>query len=137
MADYNEMFIFEMRQLIQQLEQIIIQSESGYSMSQINETFRIMHTIKGSAAMLMYDSISSTAHSIEDLFYYLRENSPKNMDYKRLTDLVLAGVDFFKEELGKVENGTAVDGDGASIIAPIKQYLEAIKGGAVSPPRYS
>ena len=135
MADYNEMFIFEMRQLLEQLEQIIIQSESGYSRAQINEIFRIMHTIKGSAAMMMYDSISSTAHSIEDLFYYLRENSTQVVDYKKLTDLVLAGVDFFKEELFKVENGTDVDGNGASIIGPIKQYLEVIKGGSVLPPQ--
>ena len=133
MADFDrdsmtEMFTFEMSQLMSQLEQIIIQSESGYTTAQINEIFRITHTIKGSAAMMMYDSISKTAHSMEDLFYYMREESPRNVDYHRLTDLVLAGMDFIKEELGKVENNDAPDGDGSAIIAANKIFLEEIKG---------
>jgi two-component system chemotaxis sensor kinase CheA len=124
----SEMFTFEMGQLMEQLEQNIIQSESGYSAAQINEIFRIVHTIKGSAAMMMYNSISTAAHSMEDLFYYLREESPQNVDYHKLTDLVLAGMDFIKEELSKVENGVAVDGDGSSIIAQIKHFLGFIRG---------
>ncbi|MDR1067530.1 MAG: Hpt domain-containing protein, partial [Clostridiales bacterium] len=53
MADFDrnsmlEMFGFEMSQLVEQLEKVMIESESGYSMEQINEVFRIMHTIKGS-----------------------------------------------------------------------------------------
>jgi len=127
------MFSFEMNQLISQLEQIIIQSESGYTTAQINEIFRIMHTIKGSTAMMMYDVISKTAHSMEDLFYYMREESPKNVDYHRLTDLVLAGMDFIKEELGKLENGSVSDGDGSSIIASNKQFLDELKGAAAAP----
>jgi len=87
-----------------------------------------MHTIKGSAAMMMFDSISTTAHAIEDLFYYLREEGTESVDYRRLTDLVLAAMDFIKEELGKLENNSAVDGDGSSIIAPIKDYLTELKG---------
>ncbi|MDR1913567.1 MAG: Hpt domain-containing protein, partial [Clostridiales bacterium] len=134
MADFDresmsEMFTFEMGQLIEQLEQHIIQSESGYTMGQINEIFRIMHTIKGSAAMMLYDSISNTAHAMEDLFFYLREESPQNVDYPLLTDMILAGMDFIKEELTKVENKLAVDGDGTSIIADIKAYLEKLRGG--------
>ena len=134
MADFDRdsmsnVFINEMRQLIDQLEQDIKQSKSGYSIGQINEIFRIMHTIKGSAAMMMYDSISTTAHSIEDLFYYLREENPGNVDYQCLTELVLSGMDFIRKELDKVQNGYAVDGDGSLIIAPIKQFLEVLKGG--------
>jgi two-component system chemotaxis sensor kinase CheA len=129
-----EMFSFEMGQLIEQLEQNIIQSESGYSMDQINEIFRIMHTIKGSAAMMLFDNISTTAHSVEDLFFYLREENPQNVDYHRLTDLVLAGMDFIKVELNKAEAGQTLDGDGSAIIASIKQFLAEIKGEAAPEP---
>ncbi|MDR1000823.1 MAG: chemotaxis protein CheA [Clostridiales bacterium] len=135
MADFDrdsmsEMFTFEMGQLIEQLEQIIIQGEAGYSTQQINEIFRIMHTIKGSAAMMMYDSISTAAHSMEDLFFYLREENPHGVDYSGLTDLILAGMDFIKEELAKVASGSSPDGDGSAIIAPIKRYLTELKGEA-------
>ena len=91
-----EMFIFEMTQLVDQLEGTIVQSESEYNKDQINEIFRIMHTIKGSSAMMMFDNIAGVAHSIEDLFFYLREESPQNLDYKRLSDHVLSGADFVK-----------------------------------------
>jgi two-component system chemotaxis sensor kinase CheA len=57
------MFIFETEQNIEQLEQIIIDSEDqrAYSSDSVNEIFRIMHTIKGSAAMMSFNEISSLA----------------------------------------------------------------------------
>jgi DNA polymerase len=77
-----DMYIFETTQLIEQLEQTIINSEksSCFTEEAINEIFRIMHTIKGSSAMMMFNNISILAHSIEDLFYFLREKKPKNID---------------------------------------------------------
>ena len=81
-----EMFLFETSQLIEQLEQLILSSdkENYYSNTSINEIFRIMHTIKGSAAMMMYQSISALAHSIEDIFFYLRDEKPKEIDCSSL-----------------------------------------------------
>ncbi len=88
-----ETFIYEMNQLLEQLESYIIQAEYGYSSDTINGIFRAMHTIKGSAAMMLYNNMSSVAHAIEDLFFYIRENNPQNIDYGHVTDLVLeAGI---------------------------------------------
>jgi two-component system chemotaxis sensor kinase CheA len=134
LADFDrdnmmELFSYETGQLIEQLEQFIIQSESGYTMVQINEIFRIMHTIKGSAAMMLFDSIATTAHAMEDLFYFLREENPQNVDYAKLTDLILAGMDFIKVELDKAENGLEVNGDPGSTIAPLKEFLSGLKSG--------
>ncbi|MDR1532695.1 MAG: chemotaxis protein CheA [Clostridiales bacterium] len=144
MADFDresmlDMFTFEMSQLLEQLEQSIIQGESGYSSNEINEIFRIMHTIKGSAAMMLFDSISRTAHSIEDLFFFLREESNKSgehssslqketVDYSHLTDLVLEGMDFIKNELSKIESGAKPDGNETDIVRRIKNYLGVLKG---------
>ncbi len=134
MADFDresmlEMFIFEMSQLTEQLEQTIIRSESGFTSDDINEIFRIMHTIKGSSAMMKYDNISTTAHSIEDMFYYLREENPSHVDYSKIADLVLEGMDFIKTELDKVAEGNNPDGDGTPLISSIKQYLSVMKSG--------
>lgn len=67
-----EMFVFETNQLIEKLEEILLDSEKNESIctDDINEIFRIMHTIKGSSAMMMFDNISSLAHTVEDLFYF-------------------------------------------------------------------
>lgn len=69
-----EMFIFETYEMIEQLQQLIIDSEKikKFETDAINEIFRIMHTIKGSSGMMMFDNIASISHTIEDLFY-LRE----------------------------------------------------------------
>ena len=68
-----DLFIFESTQLIEQMELLIISNEksSSYSSDAINEIFRIMHTIKGSSAMMLYNNISTLAHSMEDLFFVL------------------------------------------------------------------
>ena len=137
MADFDrdamlEMFTFEMTLLLEQLEQNIIQGETGYTMSEINEIFRIMHTIKGSASMMLFDSISTCSHAIEDLFFYLREHNPENVDYSTLTDIVLAGMDFVRNEIAKISHGEKPDGDGSDIIATIKEFLNHLKGGSSS-----
>ena len=125
-----EMFIFEMTQLIDQLETTIIQSESEYNIDQINEIFRIMHTIKGSSAMMMFDNMAGVAHSIEDLFFYLREESPTDVNFSRLSDLVLSGADFVKAELAKIQEGQPADSDGSSLAKSIADFLVEIKSGS-------
>jgi two-component system chemotaxis sensor kinase CheA len=119
-----DMYIFETSQNIEQLELSILGTEKSgsYSKDAINEIFRIMHTIKGSSAMMMFNDISLLAHSIEDLFYFLREQKPQNIDYSILSDLVLEGVDFIKEELRKITDHKKADGDASSLIDKIKEF---------------
>ncbi len=124
-----DMYIFETSQIIEQLEQVILSSEKHqcYSQGEINDIFRMMHTIKGSSAMMMFDNISATAHSMEDLFYFLREGKSYTKDYSKISDLVLMGTDFIKSELAKIEDGTQPDGSNKSIIDSMKEYLAILK----------
>ena len=120
-----EMFLYEAAQLLEDFEKILLESEKSKSFSQaaIDEIFRIMHTIKGSAAMMMYTEIAKVSHSLEDIFYYLRENKESPRDISRLIDIALVGVDFVKLEILKLENGDEADGDGAEVIKKIEAYL--------------
>ncbi|MGE5630368.1 MAG: chemotaxis protein CheW [Caulobacteraceae bacterium] len=124
-----DMFIFETAQLIEQLETSILSSEksSCYTQDAINEIFRIMHTIKGSSAMMMFDNISSLAHAMEDLFYFLREAKPQNVHCSTLSDLLLEGVDFIKVEIEKIKNGDNADGEVSTLIDNIKAFLASLK----------
>lgn len=98
-----EMFVFETAQLLEQLEEVVINGEksNSYSANDINEIFRIMHTVKGSSAMMQYAHISTLAHTMEDLFYYIRENKPAAVNFTELTDLILKCADFKKPSLQK------------------------------------
>lgn len=123
-----EMFIFETYQLIDQLEQVLINSEKGSGFEDsINEIFRIMHTIKGSSAMMLYDNISTLAHSMEDLFFFLREERPENIESSQIIDIVFEGVDFIKAETAKIESGLQPDGSSEQLKAKAMEYLERLK----------
>lgn len=133
MSDINDsmldMYIYETSQNIEQLEQIILSGENSscFTDEAINEIFRLMHTIKGSSAMMLFQNISTLAHSVEDLFFFLREQHPQNIDYSGMTDLILDSVDFMKIELEKIKNGDKADGDARDLIDSIRKFLELLK----------
>ncbi|WP_234118016.1 chemotaxis protein CheA [Clostridium hydrogenum] len=124
-----DMYIFETSQFINQLETIILDNEEANSYSEeiINEIFRIMHTIKGSSAMMLFNDISTLAHSMEDIFYFFREQKPQGIDYSSLSDLLLNSIDFIKVELQKIKNGDEVDGKSSELINENKEFLKLLK----------
>lgn len=134
-GEYNndpllDVFLFETTQLIEQLEQSVLTNELGnceFTPDSINEIFRIMHTIKGSSAIMMFDNISALAHTMEDIFYYLREEKPKVLSVSELSDLLLACVDFIKSEVEKIKSNVKADGDASSLIDTMKKFLVALK----------
>lgn len=127
-----EMFIFETVQLIEQLEEMLINIERNDDLppASIHEIFRIMHTIKGSAAMMSYDAVSILAHSIEDLFDTIRSGAGERPNCRRLTDIVLQAADFIKCEIGKAESGSTMDGDSAGLTSQIRLFGQELRGGA-------
>ncbi|GKX68565.1 chemotaxis protein CheA [Inconstantimicrobium mannanitabidum] len=125
----TDIYIFETVQLIEQLEQLILSCEktNDYSSEYINEVFRIMHTIKGSSSMMFFQNITALAHSIEDLFYFIREEKNLSLDFSNISDLILYGVDFIKGEIEKLKSGVELDGDATSLTNDIKLLLSALK----------
>ncbi len=124
-----ELFLVESAQLIEQLEQSVLQQEAAgcYRPEAIHEIFRVMHTIKGSAAMMLFDQISALAHAMEDIFYWLREVSDPVIDQVSLCDLLLAGIDFIKGELVKLQQGNNASGDATKLIGQNRAFLATLK----------
>jgi len=130
-----DLFVFETQQNIEQIEQLVLTSEksSAYSKELVDEVFRVMHTIKGSAAMMQYDGISRFAHKLEDLFSILREDQGVLYDVEILTDLVLSGIDFIKSELAKLTAGQAADGDASVLEDRIARFAKGLKDAKTEP----
>lgn len=123
-----DMYVHETFQLIEQLENIIIDSEKSNNMEDaINEIFRIMHTIKGNSMMMKYENIAELAHATEDMFDYLRTNHPENVDYSQITDIVLDSVDFIKDEVVKIQNEEENFGNADELRTEILGLLESLK----------
>ncbi|MDV3427644.1 MAG: chemotaxis protein CheA [Bacillota bacterium] len=120
-----EMYIFETMHLLEQLEDSILRSEKNNNFNdEMDEIFRIMHTLKGNSAMMMFNSIAALSHSLEDMFDSLRKNKSSNINFSKITDLVLSGMDFIKEEISKIENDQEADGNADELINKIRDSLE-------------
>ncbi|MEA4920764.1 MAG: chemotaxis protein CheA [Clostridiaceae bacterium] len=124
-----EVFLYETSQNIEQLEQIIYRTEgkNAFSEEDINEIFRIMHTIKGSAAMMSFDQISTMAHRVEDMFFFIRENPSASYDVSELSDLVLVCMDCVNKEMPGLQVGEQGRGNCESVIGRIESMLENMK----------
>lgn len=124
-----EIYIYETSTFLDQMEQVIINSEKEEKLSDeaINEIFRFMHTIKGSSAMMLFNNIATLAHQLEDLFYFIRETKPKVISFSTLSDLALEVVDFIKVEVNKIKNRDEPDGDSSEIVKALVALLEEMK----------
>lgn len=123
-------FLYESTQLLEKLEGIILekQDEECFDDSDINEIFRVMHTIKGSSGVLMYENITKISHKLEDVFYYLRESHPEDVPQMELVEKVLAVSDFITGELDKIKSGEEPDGDESALVKELDDFLGRIKG---------
>ena len=126
-----DVYLYENGQLLEQLQEIVLEQKDAecFDEDSINEIFRTMHTIKGSSGIMMFEDITAVAHKLEDVFYYLRESHPDNVPHLELVEHVLDVADFITNEMEKIENGEAADGDASEIIASLDKFLNSIKGG--------
>jgi two-component system chemotaxis sensor kinase CheA len=126
-----DMFLYESEQLLETLQNTVLEKkdEDCFDETSINEIFRVMHTIKGSSGIMMYENITKVAHKLEDVFYYLRESHPENVPHLELVDHVLDVADFITGELDKIKDGETPDGDETKIVEEIDKFLKRIKSG--------
>ena len=123
-------FLYECDQLLEKLEGIILEKQDAecFDDSDINDIFRVMHTIKGSSGVMMYENITKVSHKMEDVFYYLRESHPEDVPHMELVEKVLSVSDFINGELDKIKNGETPDGDETALVEELDEFLGRIKG---------
>ncbi|HBD64635.1 MAG TPA: chemotaxis protein CheA [Clostridiales bacterium] len=125
-----DMYLFEANSLLEQLDDILLRAESEQAFDKecIDEIFRIMHTIKGSSAMMQFNSIMTISHKVEDLFYYIRENGVNHRYNEQLVNLVFKFTDFIKGEITKIEEGQELEENLEAFEAEIIGFLNKISG---------
>lgn len=131
MDNMLEMYLYETNTLMEQLDELLIEAEknSDFTTNDVNEIFRIMHTIKGSSAMMEFSTLMEIAHHIEDLFFYIRENGMDSLDESHKNDLfnlMFQSTDALRGEVEKIENDEPLSTNIDSIIKSINSFLEKI-----------
>ncbi len=124
-----DMYLFENRQLLENLDGIVLQkqNEDAFDEDDVNSIFRVMHTIKGSSGIMMFDNITHVSHKLEDIFYYIRESQPEQLDHKELVAIVLDVSGFISAEFDKIEDGDNPDGDNSKLMKTMDKFLDKMK----------
>ncbi len=128
-----DVFVHETDTMLEELDEVLIESEKARNIDDdnINTIFRITHTIKGSAAMMNFEGMSNLAHSIEDVFYILRESPEKlKIVFDTIFDLVFQSSDFLKDELNQIRTGVYEPNDPTELIDKIHAQVAVLKGEA-------
>ena len=131
MDNMLEMYLYETNTLMEQLDELLIEAEKNeaFTTNDVNEIFRIMHTIKGSSAMMEFSTLMEIAHHIEDLFFYIRENGMDSLDESHKSDLfnlMFQSTDALRVEVEKIENDEPLSTNIDQIITNINSFLEKI-----------
>ena len=101
-----DMYFYETNSLLEQLDEILLRTEQAnvFDSEDIKEIFRIMHTIKGSSAMMGFENLSVLAHKAEDMFFVIRENPDVITDVSFVYDLVFQVSDSYKAQIEAIQN---------------------------------
>ena len=133
-----ETYLFETNDLLDRLDEMLVADEKEGEMStdDVNEIFRIMHTIKGSSAMMEFTSISVIAHKMEDLFFFIRDKGIDSLDAtekRDLFNLLFRSEDNLRSEMSKVENGEPLEENVDALSKIIVDFLAQLSSGVKKP----
>ncbi len=133
MESMLDTYLYETNSLLDQLDEMLVADEKNgdFSSDDVNEIFRIMHTIKGSSAMMEFGSLATITHHIEDLFFYIRDKGIDSLNpehKKELFNLMFRSEDYLRGEIAKVEEGSPLTENIDSFAKEINDFLKKISG---------
>lgn len=139
MESMLDTYLYETNSLLDRLDEMLVADEKvgDFSSDDVNEIFRIMHTIKGSSAMMEYGTLATITHHIEDLFFYIRDKGIDSLgqDHKKeLFNLMFRSEDYLRGEIAKVENGEPLIENIDDFAKDINDFLKKISGAPADEP---
>lgn len=124
-------FIQESEELLQSMEDALLAMEdSPEDAEHINDVFRAMHTIKGSAGIFGFDFIVAFTHPVETLMDKVRNNE-REVD-EALVATLLKCKDYTEKLVQSVADGTE-DQQSTDLDEEGKLLIQEVEGG--SPPQ--
>ncbi len=122
-----DMYFYETNSLLEQLDEILLRTEqaNAFESEDIKEIFRIMHTIKGSSAMMGFENLSVLAHKAEDMFFVIRENPDVITDVSFVYDLVFQVSDSYKAQIEMIQNNVGGEYEALDFSELIDKLLKA------------
>ncbi|MDK2802624.1 MAG: chemotaxis protein CheA [Oscillospiraceae bacterium] len=131
-----EIFLLEVGEQLESLDDLLLciekkddldkNSSQAFNKDDIENIFRIMHTVKGACAMMGFDYMATVSHKLEDLFSLIRSNKYNNDRNINLFNILFDSCDFLKESIEIIKKGDSPNTDIDDIITSIDTFLEDI-----------
>ncbi len=118
MDELKSHFVEEAREILTKLEPLVLQIEKEFHREVLEELFRAVHTLKGSAGIAGVVGVSKLAHCVENLLEKLR--SGEAVVSSQAADVLFMSIDALASMVVDLENG--VD------LPPPDELLEEIEG---------
>ena len=122
---YLNVFLEESKENIQELNDLLLELEKDKSnLEIINNIFRVIHTLKGMAGTMEFDTLAKFSHKLENVLDSLRN---KNIDLSDdLMDFLFKASDALEESISDIEQG----GNGGiekleKLLDKINSYVES------------
>lgn len=122
---YLNVFLEESKENIQELNDLLLELEKDKSnLEIINNIFRVIHTLKGMAGTMEFDTLAKFSHKLENVLDSLRN---KNIDLTDdLMDFLFKASDALEESISDIEQG----GNGGiekleKLLDKINSYVES------------
>lgn len=111
MSDYLQTFTDETdEQLDELVEVLLVLEREPESEDELNEAFRLIHSIKGAAGMMGFDNITALTHHLENRFEILRAGVA-HLDEQTM-NLVLRCIDFLRRCVERLRGGEQLESAG-------------------------
>ncbi len=123
MSRYKDMFISEATEYLQNLNKSLLDLEKNpENLELLNEIFRLAHTMKGMAATMGYQKITTVAHQMEDVLDRLRKQELKVTP--EIIETMFKALDVLEPLLQEVASGEDKKVDITEIIVKLKMIME-------------
>lgn len=109
MEQLIQLYFIETHSFLEQFDAILLEVKENqyFSSENLQELFRILHTMKGSSSMMPFSSITEVTHKIEDLFSHIQSHGIHRISQplqKELLQLLYSFSSFLQAELNSIEN---------------------------------
>ncbi|KPK31661.1 MAG: hypothetical protein AMK70_12020 [Nitrospira bacterium SG8_35_1] len=124
-------FITEAEESLDKIEPLFVELEQkGEDKDMLDDIFRSMHTIKGAAGFLNFQSIVDVAHSSENLMKKLRDGDIPLSTH--VMDAILKSIDMLRLLLSNLKDKNGVEEDVAPLVSELENVLiRALNGNPV------
>jgi len=123
MAQYLQTFLDETEEQLDDLVETMLALErNSTNADDLNEAFRLIHSIKGSAGIMGFESIAGLTHHLENRFERFRSGQDR-LDESTM-NLVLRCIDFLRLCNNRLRDGDPLDG-AAELLDELRQLEDA------------